>query len=156
MLEEGINGLGQGVVNTNSDEFLFLERVIKAKSEKQSIKQKIGNKIFSIKLQMLRYLNSDSTEIKEAGYFLKQLVLSLEIKNKNFADYIGLKESNLSALYNGSRKINIDLALKLSRIFKIEATVWLNIQNKNEVILSKKLNNKVYKNYNMEDLLKIK
>lgn len=85
---------------------------------------------------------------------MKEYVKILGIKNKAFAEYIGYRESNLSALYNGTRKINIDLALKLGKLFKINPTLWIHIQSKNELKRIRRENEKKYQKYSIEDLLK--
>ena len=64
--------------------------------------------------------------------FLKCLSI-FNLKNKTLASHLDLKESNLSAVLNGKRRMNIDLALKLEQYFGIEAEIWLGIQMKNEV-----------------------
>ncbi len=155
IINEGvIQGLGIGVVNTNSNEFKFLQKKIIEESKKQSKKQILVNHLLSLRLQMETYLRDDSEEIKEVGTFLKDFVKVLEIKNKIFAEYIGYKESNLSALYNGTRKINIDLALKLGKIFKVDPSLWIHIQSKNELKRMREENEQEYHKYSIEDLLK--
>ena len=46
-------------------------------------------------------------------------LLSLRIKKKAFAEYIDYKESNLSAIFKGRRRINPDLAIKFGEIFRV-------------------------------------
>lgn len=155
IINEGVNGLGKGIINVNSLEFKELQKQIIAKSKKQSQKQILENKLLSLRFQMESYLMGNDNEIIEAGWFLKEYVRGLDIKNKVFADYIGFKESNLSALYKGTRKINIDLALKLGKIFKLNPTLWIHIQTKNELIKVKNENEKKYQKYSINDLVQI-
>ncbi len=152
--EGGIQGQGIGVVNTNSLEFKYLQEKIIEVSKKQSKKEVLENNLLSLRFQMESYLLVRDEEIIEVGYFLKELVKVVKIKNKVFAEYIGSKESNLSALYNGTRKISIDLALKLGRIFRIDPTLWIHIQSKNELMKMKEENERKYHKYNIDDLLK--
>ena len=152
--EGGIQGLGIDVVNTNSLEFKYLQEKIIEASKKQSKKEVLENNLLSLRFQMESYLLGKDEEIIEVGYFLKELVKVIKIKNKVFAEYIGSKESNLSALYNGTRKISIDLALKLGRIFRIDPTLWIHIQSKNELMKMKEENERKYHKYNIDDLLK--
>lgn len=152
--EGGIQGLGIGIVNTNSKEFKHLQKTIIEVSKKQTNKQKLENQLFSLRFQMESYLRDDTRKIKEVGSFLKEYVKTLGIKNKIFAEYIGYKESNLSALYKGTRKINIDLALKLGKIFRVDPTLWIHIQSKNELKKMQEENEHAYHKYNIEDLLK--
>ena len=152
--EEGINGLGIGVVNTNSEEFKELQRLIIAKSKKQSKKKILENKLLSLRFQMESYLDKQNSEIVEVGWFLKEFLKELGIKNKVFAEYIEFQESNLSALFKGNRKINTDLALKLGKIFRVDPTLWIHIQSKNELLRMGEENKKEYQKYNINDLLK--
>ncbi len=152
--EGGINGLGIGVVNTNAEEFKELQRIILAQSKKQTKKQILENKLLSLRFQMESYLEKQTDPIVEVGWFLKEFLKELKIKNKVFAEYIEFQESNLSALFKGNRKINTDLALKLGKIFRVDPTLWINIQSKNELIRMREKNNKEYQKYNIEDLLK--
>lgn len=154
IIDEGINGLGIGVVNTNSKEFKELQKVIIEKSKKQSKKKILENKLLSLRFQMETYLEQKDNSIIEVGWFLKEFLRELNIKNKTFAEYISFQDSNLSALFAGKRKINIDLALKLGKIFRVDPTLWIHIQSKNELIRLEKENKKEYQRYNIDDLLK--
>lgn len=57
-IEDGINGLGIGVINTNSKEFKELQRVIKEKAKNQSKKEILENKLLSLRFQMQSYLEN--------------------------------------------------------------------------------------------------
>lgn len=103
---------------------------------------------------MEAYLNNKENTFIEVGWFLKECLKELNIKNKTFAEYIGFKESNLSALFSGKRKISSDLALKLGKIFRVEPTLWIHIQSKNELMRMEKENKKEYQNYSIDDLIK--
>lgn len=152
--EDGINGLGEPLVNTNSSEFKELQDVISKRSLNQSKSKVIENKLLSLRFTMENYLHTNDNSYVEVGWFLKELLRSLEIKNKTFAEYIDFKESNLSALFSGKRKVNFDLALKLGKIFRIDPALWIHIQSKNELIKLKKELRNAYKNYNIKDLIK--
>ena len=153
-IEEGINGTGTGVVDVNSTEFKALQKAILAASAKLSPEQKIRNHLFGIMLRMKSYVDTDNAEIIEIGIFLRDFINALQIKNKDFAEYIGYQESNLSALFSGKRKINGDLALKFGSIFKMDAALWIHVQSKNELLKMKAANGKAYEKYRLEDLLK--
>lgn len=152
--EDGINGLGKGIVNVNSQEFKFLQSMIRQKSEELSDEEKLQNNLFSIKLRMYAYLNQESDELVEAGRFLDEFIKSIKIKKKTFADYIETKESNLSALFNGNRRINADLAIKLGRIFGLDPVIWMNIQTKNDIAKRENQKEKDYRDYSLQTLLK--
>jgi addiction module HigA family antidote len=82
------------------------------------------------------------------------LVEIIGVSHKEFADYIGYKNSNLSALYSGKRRVNYDLALKLGAIFNIDAFLWLNLQNKTELLEIGEESGEKYQKYSLADLLK--
>jgi len=153
-IEDGVNGLGIGVVNTNSKEFKVLQRIIKEKANKLSKKQIQENKLLSLRFQMQTYLESHDKQIIEVGWFLKEFLNQLGIKKKIFAAYLGLRESNLSALFKGKRKFNIDLAIKLGTIFRVNPVLWIHIQSKNELLKLRKENKKEYQKYKLSDLMK--
>lgn len=152
--EGGINGTGTGVVNVNSESFKATRKMIEEISTAQSDERKIKTNIRSLRFQMEDYLNEENpSEIKTTGWFLNELIQSIQIKNKDFADYIGIQSSNLSALIKGTRRINIDLAFKLDSIFNINPALWLHIQNKNDLLQIKKGKRSASEGYSLEELL---
>ena len=153
--EGGITGSGKGLINTNSSDFLFLKEQIVHKFIQQSRKQIILNNFLSLKYQMDDYLLTTCPfQIIPIGTFLKKFIHAIGLKQKLFAEYIGIKNSNLSALLKGRRKLNLDIAIKLEKIFNTPSALWLNIQNKNELLIFQNSNNSSYDNYNLDDLLK--
>jgi len=58
------------------------------------------------------------------GEFLKKHLKAIKIKNKDFAKYIEIEESNLSSIIRGRRKITIDLAFKLGQVFNLDPNLW--------------------------------
>lgn len=153
--EGGITGSGKGLVNTNSNDFLFLKEAILKESKTQTEKQVAINHLLSLKYQMEDYFqNQDPPQLISIGTFLRTFIDVLGLKHKRFAKYIGIDDSNLSALLRGRRKLNMDIAIKLSRIFNISSTLWLSIQNKNELQKLNKNSHSEYDKYNLDDLLK--
>lgn len=150
----GINGIGDKAIDTESDEFKTIQSMIIAHSKKQSPEQRLKTEILAIKLEMINYLEEkEVTQIFTVGYFIKELLNLLKIKNKTFAEYVSLSKTNLSAIINGKRKINFDLAFKFESIFKIEHSLWLNIESKNESIELKKQHGYKYNKFCLSDLL---
>jgi len=154
VIDEGLNGIGVASIDTNSKDFSELKNIISQESNAQSEKDLIENKLLGLRFQMENYLNDQAADIIEVGWFLKECLKELNVKNKFFAQYIGFQESNLSALFKGKRKINIDLAIKLGKIFRVEPTLWIHIQSKNELKRLEKENSNEYQHYNIDDLLK--
>lgn len=153
--EGGIMGTGKGLVNQNSEEFKELQRLIKEKSGHQKESDRIRNHLLSLRFQMETYLEEENPkELIGAGKFLEEFVEALKIKKKTLAGYLDYKESNLSAIFKGRRKINSDLALKFGEIFQVSPSIWLHIQSKNELLEIFRRDKEKYEKYNLEDLLK--
>lgn len=151
----GINGTGKGVVNTNSKDFKGLREAIKEHAKKQTPLDRIRYELISLKFQMESYIsNEEPSPIVEVGEFLRKYLKAIKIKNKEFANYIDLEESNLSSIIRGRRKINIDLAFKLGQVFNLNPNLWLLIQSKNELLGIDKKRRMDYQKYRLEDLLK--
>ena len=62
------------------------------------------------------------------GTILQEELKSRGIKQKVFAQTIGLQPSHLSALLHGARNISPQLAARLENALLIPAHVWLNLQ----------------------------
>jgi plasmid maintenance system antidote protein VapI len=153
--EGGINGSGEGLVNTNSKEFKYLQRMIKEASMAQSEQQKTENHFLSIRFQMEAYLREETEVIIPAGNFLEQFIEVIQVRKKDFANYIDYEATNLAATLKGRRKINPDMAIKLGRIFNINPALWLHIESKNELkkeIIESKLD---YTHYSLQELRKM-
>jgi addiction module HigA family antidote len=149
----GINGLGEALVNTNSRDFLELKSMIQQHASSLTEEERMENAFLSIRFQMESYLSNPSAEVMTAGAFLEKFLEAISIKKKDFARYIGLEESNLSALLKGKRKINADLALKLGKIFKMEPSIWLYLESRNELAREVREKEEPYGKYSLEDLL---
>jgi len=151
----GINGTGKGVVNTNSKDYKALKKAILEQSKKQSPEARIKYKFISLKLQVESYISNRSPEdVLTSGYFLKQYLNIVGIKNKDFAKFIDVEESNLSSIIRGRRKINTELAFKLGQIFNIDSNSWLLIQSKNDLLRITKERKIKSNRYKLEDLMK--
>jgi addiction module HigA family antidote len=103
---------------------------------------------------MESYLNSDIETLIPAGGFIEKYLKVINIKKKDFANYIDYDDSNLSALIRGRRKVNSDMAIKLGKIFSINPAIWLHIESKNELVKEARNKDKSYGKYSLEDLMK--
>ncbi len=152
--EGGVIGSEVGTIDTDSPDFRILQAQIINASKKQTQEQIRENELLALRFRMEEYLKQQKPErIIKTGGFLKELLTIFGIKNKRFADYIGWSESNLSALINGRRKLNHDLAIKFGYIFKINPSVWINIQNQNDLWETERADFQKYQNYNLNDLI---
>ena len=139
-------------VGTNGfDDF---QAILLGKSKKRTENQKRKIDLLTLKYQMEDYLNSGQSSEKTVGDFLKLILKTLKIQQKQFAEYIGLKPSNLSKLINGERSINYDLALILGRLFNHNPMLWIEIQAKNELNRLLHAERKKYSIYSLNDLIK--
>ena len=150
----GINGLGESLVNTNSQEFLELRNMIKKHYKNSAQEEQIENGLLSIRFQMESYLNSiEHDEMVIPGEFIEKFLTIVNVKKKRFSHYIGYEYTNLIALIKGRRRINSDLAIKLGQIFKVEPVMWLHIESKNELIRELKKEEGKKRNFSLIELL---
>lgn len=150
----GVNGLGEGKIN--STELALIRQRISEASISQTRSQILENKVMSIKLKMIAYLDDPlDSKIIEAGLFLKNLLDALEIQQKRFAEYVSYHPANLSALLSGRRKMNNQLAIKLDEIFNVGSELWMKIQTKNDLIESRKTRKAQKGKYRLRDLIEI-
>ena len=133
------------------DEF---QAILLEKSRNRTEIQKRKIDLLAIKYQIEDYLASDEAEEKSAGYFLKLILRTLNIQQKQFAEYIGLKPSNLSKLMKRERSINYDLALIFGRLFNHKPMLWIEIQAKNELKRLLNAEKRNYSVYTLNDLIK--
>jgi len=153
-LEEPQEGRLTHSMDVGTKGFNDFQAILLKKSMQRTENQELRINLLTLKYQMEDYLTSDKTEEKSAGEFLKVILKTLQIQQNQFAEYIGLKPSNLSKLIKGERTINYDLALIFSRLFNHEAMLWIEIQAKNELnkLLHAKRNK--YAVYSLNDLVK--
>ena len=153
---EDIIGMGTSSKKWTKKEYNAIKTIINSKYAAQSIEEKIENQLISIKLRMQSYSSEESSQAPTStGDFLKAIIKATGKKNKIFAKYIDLEESNLSSIISGRRKININLALKLEQIFGVNPSWWFEIQLKNEFLDLKKQKKKLNgKKYSLKGLLK--
>jgi HTH-type transcriptional regulator/antitoxin HigA len=76
------------------------------------------------------------------GELLKDELESRGIKQKEFAELIGIQATQLNEIINRKRGINAELALLIGKALKMEAITWINLQNNYELDLAK-INKKI-------------
>jgi addiction module HigA family antidote len=118
-------------------------------------KMKIQYKLNALVFEMEEYLKNDSAEeVIAVGSFLQECIKVLNVKNKDLAEYLGMEAPNLSAVINGKRKLNIELADILGQIFNSDGKLWLDVQIKNDWIRYTHSKPKAKKKYTLEQLIK--
>ena len=129
------------------------QTILLKKSKERTDNQKRKIDLLTLRYQMEDYIASDERNVKTAGEFLKTILKSLHIQQNKFAEYIGLKPSNLSKLMNGERNINYDMALIFGRLFNHNPMLWIDIQAKNELHRLINAEQNKYSNYSLNDLI---
>jgi addiction module HigA family antidote len=150
-LKEGMLTQRMDIGTRGFDDF---QVILLKKSGELAENQKLKINLLALKYQMEDYLTGDKTEEKAAGEFLKTILKTLQIQQNQFAEYIGIKPSNLSKLIKGERTINYDLALIFGRLFNHEAMLWIEIQAKCELNKLFHAKRKKYEVYSLNDLVK--
>ncbi len=150
----GINGLGEGLINVNSQTFQHLKEMIKEMSSSQKEEERIENEFLSIRFQMESYLNEEVEKYTPAGRFIERYLEVIKIKKKDFASYLGYDDTNLSAVIKGRRKVNTEMAIKLGKIFSIDPSIWLHIESKNDLLKTLEEKKAFYSDYSLVDLMK--
>ncbi len=141
-------------MNFGTQGFDEFQAILLKKSKTRSDAQRRKINLLTFKYQMEDYINSDKSEVKSAGEFLKIILNSLQIQQNKFADYLGLKPSNLSKLISGERSINYELALIFGRLFNHNPMLWIEIQAKNELHRLSNAESGKYSDYSLNDLIR--
>ena len=129
------------------------QAILLNKSRKRTENQRRKVDLLSVKYLMEDYIHSETNDVRPVGYFLRSILRLLHIQQNRFADYIGLKPSNLSKLLNGERSINYDLALIFGRLFNHDPMLWIEIQAKNEINRLQRSDKNKYSDYSLNDLV---
>jgi len=153
MKDETINGTMTERMDIGSQEFKDFQLLIRAKAENLPTDVKNRMEMYTLKLKMIQYLKTDNLKIRSVGYYLKQALTKLKIKQNKFAAYIDLKPPNLTKIIKDQRKINMEQALIFEKIFQIDAEIWLRIQTKKDLSDLEKVNKNEFKKYSLKDLV---
>ena len=151
--EEYENGIKATQMDLGSSEYEDFRGELLKRSEARTEEQKIKIELLALKYKIEEYLEKEDGRIILAGEFIRQYLDVLKIKQNRFAEYIGMKPSNLSKLLKGERPINYRLALILGRLFDVNPIYWLEIQTKNEFMSLRGKSDNEIKKYSLEDLL---
>lgn len=130
------------------------QAILLKKLRKGAENQKRRIDLLTLRYQMEDYLTTNKTNEESAGEFLRTILKTLNIQQKQFAEYIGLKPSNLSKLISGERTINYDLALIFGRLFNHNPMLWIEIQAKNELTRLLHAERNKYSVYSLNDLVR--
>jgi plasmid maintenance system antidote protein VapI len=140
-------------MDVGTESFNEFQAILLNKSKERSIEQERKIELLALKVKMEDYLKYEGPDFKKAGEFLKLCLKASHVQQNKFAEYIGLKPSNLSKLIVGERPINYELALIFGEIFNIDPMLWIKIQAKNELKKLTIISDGKYKNYSLKDLV---
>jgi addiction module HigA family antidote len=117
-----------------------LKKFIATESAKQSKERLLVNKLLSIQYRLEDYIQKEDEdkEILKILDFVKMYLKVLNLTKKELATYFGMKDSNLHKYLSGERKLNAEVALKLSAFSHTKPEYWYRVQVKNELIELKK------------------
>jgi len=124
--------------------------------DNRSAEDKVNDILTGFRFSLRNYAeNENPEEIIMLGHFLNMLLKQINIKKGAFAEYINISPRNINKYFNGERKFSIKHALKLEKLFDIQAKILLEIQLKNELIETKRSHKNKYDNYNLNDLIAV-
>ncbi len=117
-----------------------LKSFISNHSKKQSKDRLLANKLLSIQYRMEDYIGNENNqnEVFKILDFVKMYLKVLNITKKSLAKYFEMEDSNLHKYLSGERKLNAELAVKLSSFSHTKPEQWYRVQIKNELIKFKK------------------
>ena len=133
-----------------------LKDFISEQSRKQSKKRLLRNELLSIQYQIEDYANTSESqpELKILD-FVKMYLKVLNISKQSLAKYFEMQDGNLHKYLSGERKLNAEIAMKLSAFSHTKPEQWFAIQVKNELSALRKNKNTVekFKKYSYENLV---
>lgn len=136
-----------------------LSKVIKSHSQKQTKERLIRNELLSIQYRIEDYIQNENEDVPSLKIldFIKMYLKTLNITKKDLAIYFDMRDSNLQKYLSGERKLNTEMALKLSSFSHIKPEYWYRIQIKNELSELNKMKKNIddYKKYDYRNLVTI-
>jgi len=136
-----------------------LKDFIDAHSAKQSKEELVTNRLLSIQYKLEDYIQNENEdeEVLKILDFVKMYLKALNVTKKRLATYFDMRDSNLQKYLSGERKLNADVALKLSAFSHTKPEHWYSVQVKNELIelKKKKRNIAAYEKYDYRNLLEL-
>ncbi len=142
----------------NDNKMDTLREFILSESKKQSPERKLRNELLSIKYQMQDYIEKDKVEREMRIIdFVKLYLKLLKITQRELASVFEMKDTNLYKYLIGDRKLNPDIALKLSSFSHTQPELWYYIQTKNELCELRKEKEKIkkYEKYDYKNFLSV-
>lgn len=140
-------------MDVGTDEFNEFQAILLNKSKERSKERNNLIELMALRFKMEDYLRSENKQDLLVGDFLKDYLAAFEIRQNKFAEYIGVRPSNLSKLIKGERSLNHELALVFGKIFNNDPMLWLDVQDKNKLYELSKSKRQEIKKYSLKDLI---
>ena len=140
-------------MDVGTEGFNEFQAILLNKSKERSKERNNVIELLALRFQMEDYLRSEGKESLLVGDFLKAYLAAFEIRQNKFAEYIGVRPSNLSKLIKGERSLNHELALVFGKIFNNDPMLWLDVQDKNKLQELSKSKRQEIKKYSLKDLI---
>lgn len=140
----------------NEEKTKGLKDFILSHSQKQTAERKLRNELLAIQYKLEDYIESDKIDQKlRVLDFIKMYLKVLNINQKSLARLFEMQESNLHKYLAGQRKLNTDMAFKLSAFSHTEPEYWLRVEIKNELLEVEREKKKIkeYEKYDYRHLL---
>ncbi|MFI5137801.1 MAG: transcriptional regulator [Sphingobacteriales bacterium] len=151
LLEDGLVGDPDGV-DQNSEGYKKLKQAIAERYNSYSEADKLNIKLDGIRYAIIDYLENEAVHIIAPGMFIKKCLEVSMVNKKAFAHYINWNTGNLTKLLNGERKINADIAMILEATFPVSASMWMRLEDKNELVRTKQGKTRNYNEYSLNRL----
>lgn len=142
-------------VNTNSREYREAQAAMFNMIQEQTEKDLLSIEIMALQLKMKRYLDSEvkrKADVRYIHVFYKEMLEISQVQQNTLAEYMDLKANNLGNMFKQG-KVNYKTAKILESIFKIQFSLWLDIQWKNEIISNPSQNKKDFGEYSLQEML---
>lgn len=142
----------------NSDKKTRLSNFISEQSKNQPKERRIRNKLLSIQYQLEDYANNPEPQPElRILDFVKMYLEVLNISKRSLAQYFDMQDGNLHKYLSGERKLNAEIAMKLSSFSHTQPEQWFAIQVKNELsaLRRDKATVEKFKKYGYENLVDI-
>ncbi len=139
-------------MDVDTKEFNEFQAILLNKSKERSNERKKMIELTALNFKMEDYVNSENNHSKSVGDFLKSYLIAFDIRQNKFAEYIGIRPSNLTKLIKGERSLNHEMAMIFGTIFGNDPMIWLDIQNKNKLHEVSKTKRKELNKYSLDDL----
>lgn len=151
--EDGLVGNRDGA-DTGSAGYRKLQEMIRVRATAHTPEQQREIAFNAIRYRMIEYLQNDDTEkVIEPGNFIREYLRAAGVRQNTFAVFIHSNPGNLGKLLNGTRKINYETAMILGSAFEVDPKLWLNIQDKNEMLRLAKVKRNDYRKYRITNLV---